>query len=120
MKKILLSLTVMTVIPCVSMAYLSETETNQIETLKAQGYSTPTLQLMDTVNYQNKGINGNYEKKFKNHRADGKIGWYQRLKEYVDPAQDDGHFGEHDVTFSNNWRQDNVKYSSPMIQNENL
>ena len=114
MKKILLSLTVMAVIPCISMAYVYENETSNLEVLKVQGYSTPTLQMMDAVNYSDKGVNGTYQRKFKNHRADDKIGWYQRLKQYVDPIQDDGKFGEHDVTLSNTWLNDYTKYSSPL------
>lgn len=107
MKKILTLLGIMVLSAGISMAAMEEDETSNIEVLRAQGYSESALRIMDNVKANNQGLNGNY----KRHFTDKKKGAYTTLKLYVDPIQDDGDFGNHQVNFTNTWQGDETKYS---------
>ncbi len=99
-------------------AYIDENVTSEVDTLRAQGYSDSMLHIADFVNEKNKGINGNYERRFKPADYKGKLGIYQKIKIYFDPIQDDGKFGEHQINFTNTWMGDSNWYSSPLKESE--
>ena len=117
MKKLLVLLGVMVFASCSSYAHIDESETSDIDTLRTQGYSESMLEVIDTVKSHNKGKNSKTQRYFrrKDHRSLGK--GYDYLKLYIDPIQDDGFFGEHQINFSNNWNGDNTKYSSQYVRN---
>ncbi len=114
MKKLLVLFGVLVFVPAFSYAYIDESETSNMSTLKDQGFSLSTLEIVDTVKYHNSDKNHRYQRQFnkKDHRYFGK--GYQYVKNYIDPIQDDGLFGEHQINYSNNWNGDNTRYSSEL------
>lgn len=120
MKKLLVLLGIITITPCISYAFINESETSNIDVLRHQGYSESTLEVVDTAKYYNGGISKKNQRYFKTkeHRHLGK--GYKYLKQYVDPAQDDGIFGEHQINFSNNWNGDVTKYTSEKVQSNQV
>ena len=118
MKKISILFGVLFISSLSCFAYLDESTTSEIDTLRAQGYSESMLQIADFVNEKNKGINGNYERRYVPVRRDGKVGAYSKLKIYFDPVQDDGKFGEHQINFTNTWLGDTAPYSSQLREKE--
>lgn len=93
-------------------AEVNEFETSNIDVLRSQGYSESTLRIVDKVNYQNK-YGKNYQKRFVEKNA--KKSPYTYIKLYVDPTQDDGKFGEHQINFTNTWNGDETHYSSTKV-----
>ncbi len=118
MKKISILFGVLFISSLSCFAYLDESTTSEIDTLRAQGYSESMLQIADFVNEKNKGINGNYERRFKPVRYSGKMGAYSKMKIYFDPTQDDGKFGEHQINFTNTWMGEPNWYSSQLKEHE--
>lgn len=118
MKKISILFGVLFISSLSCFAYLDESMTSDIDALRAQGYSESMLQVIDLVNDINKGINSNYERRFKPVRCSGKMGAYSKMKIYFDPTQDDGRFGEHQVIFSNTWMGEPTWYSSQLKEHE--
>lgn len=113
MKKLLVLLGVAILFPMSSYAYYYENETSDIDVLKAQGYSDSALMMVDLANDINKGQNGTYTRRFQPKTPKNKWGnAYTHLKRYVDPIQDDGKFGEHQINFTNTWLGDKTNYSS--------
>ena len=113
MKKIAILFGAIMISTTVSMAYMQENETSNIDSLRAQGFSRSTLEVVDKVSDMNKGKNTVYERRFvtkKHHNKLGKI--YTEIKNYVDPSQDNGKFGEQPITFTNTWQGFDTKYSS--------
>ncbi len=112
MKKLLVLFGVLVFVPAFSYAYIEESETSDMSTLRDQGFSLSTLEVVDTVKYHNSDKNHRYQRKFnkKDHNFFGKS--YQYIKNYVDPIQDDGLFAEHEINYSNTWSGDNARYSS--------
>ena len=93
MKKLLVLFGVMALLPMASFAYYYENETADI----------------------NKGQNGTYTRRYQQKSPKGKLGnAYTYLKRYVDPFQDDGKFGEHQINFTNTWMDDTTHYSSAL------
>ena len=115
MKKLLVLFGVMALLPMASFAYYYENETADIDVLKAQGYSDSALMIVDLTNDINKGQNGTYTRRYQQKSPKGKLGnAYTYLKRYVDPFQDDGKFGEHQINFTNTWTGENAHYSSAL------
>ena len=73
--------------------------------LEREGFSDSALQLVDLVKYRN-GAKRVYR------YNKGRIGAYSRMKIYLDPTQDDGQFGEHQINFTNCWNDDHNRYST--------
>ena len=96
----------------VSFAYMDDGQTSNIDVLRSQGYSEAILHVVDTArNHDSNGITPRYYKRSMNNgKRLGK--GYSVLKTYVDPAQDDGLFGEHQINFSNSWDWGRNKYSA--------
>ncbi len=121
MKKLLVLLGVMAFIPAVSFAYYNENETSDIDVLRAQGYSDSALMMVDLANDINKGQNGTYTRRFQPKTPKGKLGnAYTHLKRYVDPFQDDGKFGEHEINFTNTWMDGTTHYSSALEEKSSV
>ena len=123
MKMILVLLGIMALVPCASYAYMEESNTASVDTLRARGFSETTLQLVDLTQDRDKGENSPYQRRFipKGHKNFiGKS--YAFLNNYFNPIYDDGLFGEHQVNFTNTWSGENSSYSSPLkdSQLENL
>ncbi len=113
MKKLLVLLGVMAFLPAASFAYYNENETSDVDVLRAQGYSDSALMMVDLANDINKGQNSTYTRRFQPKTPKNKWGnAYTYLKRYVDPFQDDGKFGEHQINFTNTWMDDTTHYSS--------
>ena len=121
MKKILVLLGVAAISQASTLAYMYENETSSMRVMGAQGYSTATMQVVDLINYRNRGANGKYVRHFQKRQHGRGLGKaYQELKEYVDPAQDDGLFGEHSIQFTNTWKGNDTHYSSEQEMNEQV
>ena len=116
MKKIMILLGIMTLAVNVSFADLEENNTSNINILRSQGYSESALRIIDTIKSKNQGPTGRYKK----HFSDAKETPYTALKLYVDPIQDDGHFAEHQINFTNTWNGDETEYSTRVQEVENL
>ena len=114
MKKILAFLGVIVVSTGVSFAVIHEDKTSDIDVLRQQGFSESALQVVDIAKFHNQA--GKYKKQFSKKSQ----GVYSTLKVYVDPIQDDGDFGEHQVNFSNTWKGNETNYSSSKEVIENL
>ena len=115
MKKTLVICSLLSACTLASYAFLDENKTSDINGLREQGFSESMLKTVDMVNDNNKGINGNYVRYFtKKTPASTVSNAYNRLKLYVDPIQDDGKFGEHQINFSNTWTGDETSYSSQL------
>ncbi len=113
MKKIFILSSILLFSTGLSFAWISENDTNALDTLERQGYSESTLKIMDLVNYTNQGKNGDYQKVYSKKTSDSKIGrGYEKLKYYFDPIQDDQEFGQHEINFTNNWMGDKNMYTS--------
>ena len=120
MKKILLALGIISVLQLCASAYLYENETSAVSTLEAQGYSKSALEAVDWVNSRNGGKHSKYVRHY-NQKKNGILGRaYQALKLYVDPAQDDGRFGDHEIEYSNTWLGNSTHYSSDMSENRQV
>ena len=114
MKKLLVLLGII-ILPCTSaLASIGEYQTSDIDTLRYEGYSESMLQAVDTSKYhQTRGKSKRYFQSTSQTKSGKKLGRaYSYIKTYVDPAQDDGLFGEHQINFSNSWDWGKNNYSS--------
>lgn len=125
MKKLIALMGILSLTTGLSFAYINESKTSDVEVLKSQGFSDSALKIVDLVNTQQAGLDGKYVKYYqpKKHKGLGKP--YTRLKNYIDPVQDDGMFGEHQIHYSNSWRPmeeepQYIKKSQPSTGIENL
>ncbi len=116
MKKLLILLGILTFVGASSYAYYYEDETLDIKALEAQGYSDSLIKVTDKIHDFNTGINGKYKRVYKKHPKNFLGKSYTYLKDYVDPAQDDGMFGEHQINFSNSWNPERIRYATPEKQ----
>lgn len=115
MRKILVLFGALTFVSLSAGAFLDEDKTANIDTLKIQGFSNSTLQIVDWARYRNQDANLKYVKYYK-EKNNGKLGRiYQAIKIYTDPIQDDGKFGDHHIEFSNTWRGDEPSYASELV-----
>ena len=113
MKKIIALFTTMLIATSVSFAAIDENKTGDIDVLRKQGFSESTLRIMDTVNYQSKGISKKYQRRFvKEERPSA----YTAVKLYFDPVQDDDNFGEHQINFTNTWNGDETRYTTRKVE----
>lgn len=111
MKKLLISLGLMMLTASCSFAYYYAESSSSVDVLKAQGYSESTLIIADKMNKYNSGLYGKYKPVYYKKSADNKyMNAYEKLKNYVDPIQDDGNFFEHQINFTNSWMGDNAPY----------
>ena len=119
MKKLLVLFGVLAFLPVCSYAYMNETETSDIENLRGQGFSDSLLEVVDLTKSHNVGSGKKFTRyyKHKEHHYLGK--GYTYLKQYVDPIQDTGYFGEGQINFTNTWNGDATKYSSERVPNVN-
>ena len=121
MKKLLVLFGVMAFVPMMAFAYYLEDETSTVDVLRAQGYSDSALMMVDLVNDTNKGSNSTYVRHFQPKTPESKLGnAYSYLKRYVDPFQDDGKFGEHQINFTNTWMDDTTHYSTPLEEKSSV
>ncbi len=114
MKKLFVLFGIFAFLGGASFAYYYENETLYPETMKAQGYSNTMILVTDKTHAFNEGIHSNYQRKFQRPKRQNFLGRsYYYLKNYVDPLQDDGLFGEHQINFSNTWTDETTKYATP-------
>lgn len=116
MKKILTLLGIITLGAGVSYAAISENKTSDIDILRSQGYSESALRIVDTVKAHNQGPTGKYKRYFFKKKDTP----YTTLKNYVDPIQDDGDFGSHQINYTNTWKGDETYYSTKYKKVEDL
>ena len=111
MKKLSVLLGIILLSMGASFAYMNDGETSDIDLLRTQGYSEAILQVVDTAKYHDS--NSRSKRYYKGGADQGKkLGkGYSVLKIYVDPLQDDGRFGEHQINFSNSWDWGRNRYS---------
>ncbi len=86
-------------------AAIQSEDISTVPHLKSEGYSTGMTHITDTVKYHHS--NGTAEPYYNQDplagATDEKGKWYTVVKRWLDPAQDDGMFGNHDITFTNDW-----------------
>ncbi len=119
MKKITALLAVTLLSIGASNAAMTDSQTTDIEILRSQGYSETALRAIDAIKANNQGPTGKYQKHFtpkKNPFGNA----YTKVKNYVDTAQDDGQFGNHQINFSNTFMNDNAGYSYPTVESNNV
>ena len=110
MKKLFVLLGVIVLSTGMSFASMSESDTSNIDILRRQGFSESALHIVDTAKYHAGDKSGRYyTRNVDNGKKLGKT--YTVIKDYVDPIQDDGLFGEHQINFSNSWDWGRNKYS---------
>ena len=93
-----------------SFGAINDNATSDIDLLRNQGYSESILEVVDTAkSHDSNGLTPRYY----TSRGKNKLGrGYTSLKTYIDPVQDDGLFGDHQINFSNSWTWGRNKYSS--------
>ena len=103
-----------------SYAVMTDTQTTEIDTLRSQGYSESALRVIDTVKANNQGPTGKYQKYFTPKKSNifGKA--YSNVKNYVDTAQDDGKFGQHQINFTNTFMNEGAEYGYPTVESNNI
>ena len=107
MKKLAISLCFILAVTGTSMAFYEGEEMHEIDTLRAQGYSESTIQIVDTTTRYNKGKNAQNSRIYTRKRGKNPLGRsYTAIKNYFDPLQDDALFGEHQINFTNTWNGD--------------
>ncbi len=109
--------------PLMAYASIGADRTSDVDTLRLQGYSESALKIMDDVKYRSQGENKSYQKRFVKKEGNAFGRGYTKVKNYVDPIQDDNTFGEHQINFSNTWNGDEPEYSTRRVdpnQVENL
>lgn len=86
-------------------AYIQAEDSATVQSIKAQGFSTGMTHVTDTVryNHSNGSVDPYYDLDPLSNATDEKSKWYTVVKRWLDPAQDDGLFGRHEITFTNNW-----------------
>lgn len=119
MKKLLVLCGILALGTGVSFAYMDESETSDINALKSQGFSESMLRTVDLVNKNNSGLNGTYTRHY-TPKYSKKGHFYNNVKLYFDPIQDDGRFGEHQINFTNTWMGDETEYSSQLKNTETV
>ena len=112
MKKNILVLLAVAMMPLGAYATIMENTTSDVDTLRLQGFSESALKMMDDVRYRNQGADGKYQKQFVKKDSNRLGRAYTKLRTYVDPIQEDDTFGEHQVNFSNTWNGDEPEYSN--------
>ena len=92
-------------------ASIDSNDLTNLKVLEQQGYSIPAIHMVDAEKSKNSYDNDvKYERVYKKKKS-----VYQALKNYFDPIQDDGEFGEHKIEFSNTWNGDTpARYVSPL------
>ena len=109
MKKVLTALSVTLISSTVCFAMMEETQTSNIDILRAQGYSESALKVIDIAKAHGQGL------KYKKYYTTQAKGPYHRIKVYTDPIQDDDTFGEHQLNFANSWNGDETRYTSGKV-----
>ena len=111
MRKAVLSLSLLLFTIGIASAYYDENTLHNVDILKAQGYSDSTIQMVDVVTNSNLGAGAKRRRIYKLKKENPLKHAYTTLKNYVDPLQDDGAFGEHQINFTNTWNGDVPKYA---------
>lgn len=99
MKKTVAILSILALSQC-AFAYIKEGTTSDIDKLQNRGFSQTTLKIMDAERARQARDGEHYVKYYESDYYK-KSSLYQKIKVYLDPAQDDGLFGEHENSFSN-------------------
>ena len=113
MKKFAITLCLALCLTGTSFAYYEEGTMQKIDVLRAQGFSESTIQSVDTATRMNRGKNGKTTAAFTKKTGKNALGRsYTAIKNYFDPLQDDGNFGEHQIQFTNTWNDDVPEYAN--------
>lgn len=112
MKKSLMLLIAMTIIPNASFAFVEPQEVADLDSLRIQGYSESALRVVDRARYAQESYEGGYVRYFAPKKPKNNLGKaYTALKLYVDPIQDDNLFAEHQINYTNTWTGENQGFS---------
>ena len=108
MKKVLVLFGAIILSTGISFGEIQEGTTSDIDNLRRQGFSESMLEVVDTARYHDS--NGKTSRYF--DRSRNKLGrGYSSIKNYIDPGQDDGLFGDHQIQFSNSWDWGKNRYA---------
>ncbi len=111
MKKLAILLTMLMLTSSAMAVYIEETSTNP-ELLRKTGHSEATIRVLEDVKVRNSGYGNepyqsyyrdvSYENGYVSKKA-FIADWYSKIKNSIDPAQDDGYFGKHEINFDNRY-----------------
>ena len=110
MRKVFVLLSIAALSMGASFAAINDNATSDIDLLRNQGYSEGILNVIDTA--KSHDGNGNNPRYYTTRGKNALGRGYTSLKTYIDPVQDDGLFGEHQINFSNSWTWGRNRYSS--------
>ena len=110
MKKIIALLSILLIAPS-AMAIIYSEDSSNPAFLQNKGYSQTLIRAIDTKKSHMTGSENTYQKYYSEKSAFEKpsnpaeyvSSWYRKAKIYLDPIQDDGHFTEHENSFTNDW-----------------
>ncbi len=110
MKKLATLLT-MLMLTSSAMAVYIEGKTTDPELLRKTGNSESAIRLIEDVKVRNSGYDGepyesfyqdtSYNGDFSSNKKEFILSWYRKVRDQIDPAQDDGYFGKHQVNYNN-------------------
>ena len=102
-----------------SFAYIEEYTTSDTKTLQGTGYTAETMKIIDTARTLKQGVVKDYVPYYTTQFYSDKppLKWYQMVKRYFDPLQDEGVFGIREITYTNGWFEMSPSYDSKITPN---
>ncbi len=111
MKKLAILLTMLMFTPIAMAVFVEGTGTNP-DILRKTGHSEATIRLLEDVKVRNSGYGGtpyesyftdvSYENGYPSKKA-FMLDWYKKIRNSIDPGQDDGYFGKHEIHYDNRY-----------------
>lgn len=111
MKKLVILLIMLMLTSSAMAVYIEGTSTDP-ELLRKTGHSEATVKAVEDVKVRNSGYGQDpYQSyyhgiSFENGYPSKKAfiaDWYAKIRNSIDPAQDDGYFGKHEINYSNRY-----------------
>lgn len=109
MKKLAIFLTMLLFVPSAMAVYIEDTSTSY-DVLKKTGSSDSAIRILEDIKVRNSGYGNepyesyftdvSYENGYPSKKA-FVLDWYRKIRDQIDPAQDDGYFGKHQINFDN-------------------
>lgn len=106
MKKIFMLIISALIICPSAFSAIVEGKTSDVDVLRNTTYSESMIKTIDTIKtFNTYGVNP-YTSKYAyntdpNNPSKHFFHWYKKMRNWMDPAQDDGYFGMHEINFNN-------------------
>lgn len=106
MKKLLLVLLMPTMISLPVLAVMTTDDAKSVDYIQHHGYSPETSRLIDLENSQINNVNTTYKSDDPDwYTSNKKANWIRKLFIYVDPALEDGNFGNNKIQYTTKWNE---------------